>query len=68
MAYTTATVNAWYQAVQFQNGPTATVNTWVAGLNAGTITPAQVQNSIITQDTYTLGVVNPVLRLYQAAH
>jgi S-layer protein len=67
MAYTTATVNAWYQAVQFQNGPTATVNSWVSGLNSGTITPTQVQNSIITQDAYTSGVVNPVLRLYQSS-
>ena len=67
MAYTTAQVNAWYQAVQFQNGPTATVNSWVSALNAGTATPASVQNSIITTDSYTLTVVNPVLRLYQAS-
>lgn len=67
MSYTPAIVNGWYQAVQFQSGSAAVVASWVAGLNNGTTTPAQVQNYIVTQDSYTLQTVNPMIRLYQAA-
>ena len=66
MAYTPADVNAWFQAVQFRDGPTATVASYVSLLNAGTLTPASVQNSIIT-DVYTTVNVNSVIRLYQGA-
>lgn len=66
MAYTTAQVNAWYQSVQFRDGPTATVNSYVSLLNSGAITSSQVQNAVI-QDSYTFANVNSVIRLYQGA-
>lgn len=65
-SYTTAQVNAWYQSVQFRDGPTATVNSYVSLLNSGAITPSQVQNAVI-QDSYTFANVNSVIRLYQGA-
>ena len=64
--YTTATVNAWYNAIQFQNGATATVNQYVTLLNNGSLTQQSVVNNII-QETYTVNTVDPILRLYQAS-
>jgi S-layer protein len=66
MAYNAATVNAWYQAVQFRDGPAATVASTVALLNSGGITPANAQLSIIN-DSFTSTYVNPMIRIYQAA-
>ena len=64
--YTSAMVNSWFNAIQFQNGVTATVNQYVTLLNNGSLTQQAVINNII-QDSYTLNTVNPVLRLYQAS-
>lgn len=66
MAYTPADVNAWYQAVQFRNGTAATVESFVAMLNNGTMTPAQVQQTII-DEPFTSTYVNPMIQIYQAA-
>lgn len=66
MAFTTAQVNGWYQAVQFRDGPTAAVNSYVSLLNSGGLTAAQVQAAVIN-DTYTFANANTVIRLYQAA-
>lgn len=59
-------MNAWYQAVQFRDGPTSTVESWVALLNNGGATPTEVQNAIVA-DTFTSSYVNPMIRIYQAA-
>ena len=64
--FTTAMVNSWYNAIQFQSGATATVSQYVTLLNNGSLTQSAVVNNII-QDSYTLNTVNPVLRLYQAS-
>ena len=68
--YTAAQVNAWYQAIDNQ-ASTASLDAsdlavYVASLNSGALTPAQVQNSIETT-TFTTGTVDAVIREYQAA-
>lgn len=64
--YTNADVNGWYQSVQFRDGPTSTVASYVALLNSHAMTAEQVQQGI-KGDTYCAQFVNPVVRLYQAA-
>jgi len=67
-AYTTAdSVISWFQAVQFRNGDTGTVTSYVNQLNAGTATPLQIQSEIINSQ-YTQNVVNTVIKEYQAAY
>lgn len=66
MTYTVSDVNAWYQRAQFRDGPTATVDSYVALLNAGAMDASTVQTAIIN-DSFTQTCVNPVIRMYQAA-
>ncbi|MGA8169368.1 MAG: DUF4214 domain-containing protein [Methylocystis sp.] len=69
--YTTATatalVDGLYEAIEFNaNPPAATVTSFVAQLVAGTTTAALV-TSAIENDILTTTVVDPVIRMYQAA-
>ena len=63
--YAVNDVNAWFQAIQYRNGPDAQVNALVSGLNAGVFTAQSVQNQIIN-DEYTTKYVDPVIYLYKA--
>lgn len=63
--YSVNDINAWYQAVQYRNGPDAEVSAMVAGLNAGLWTAQDVQRQIVT-DSYTTQYVDPVINLYKA--
>ena len=62
----TSQINQIYQAIQFQNGSASEVAQYNAGLVSGALTLAQV-TSDIEQEPYTLNVVDPVIREYQAA-
>ncbi len=62
----TSQINALYQAIQFQNGSPSEVAQYNAGLISGALTLAEV-TSDIEQESYTLNVVDPVIREYQAA-
>ena len=62
----TSKINQIYQAIQFQNGSASEVAQYNAGLISGALTLAQV-TGYIEQESYTLNVVNPVIREYQAA-
>lgn len=64
--YSANDVNGIYQSVQFRDGPSATVASYVALLNMGALALRDVQQAIIG-DAYTADYVNPVIRLYQAA-
>ncbi len=62
----TSQINQIYQAIQFQNGSASEVAQYNAGLISGALTLAQV-TGYIEQESYTLNVVDPVIREYQAA-
>ncbi|MGA8169378.1 MAG: DUF4214 domain-containing protein [Methylocystis sp.] len=62
----TSQINAIYQDIQFQPGVASEVAQYNAGLNSGSLTLANV-TSLIEQESYTLNVVDPVIREYQAA-
>ena len=66
----TAQINAWFVAIDNQvpgsSLDAADLAAYNASLNSGALTEAQVIASI-EGDTYTQTVVNPVIRLYQAA-
>ena len=64
--YTAADVNSWYNAIQYQDGVTATVNAFVTQLNNGNITEDSVITAIINEN-YTQQYVNPIVDLYQAS-
>lgn len=66
MADRSPLINDWYQSVQFRNGPTATVYSFNAELNSGTLSEAQVEQAIISSP-YTITYVNPIIREYQIA-
>src|SRR5271165_166127 len=61
----TTTITQYYNAIQYQPPTAAEISTWNALLN-GTTTVAQMQTAIIN-DPYTINVVDPVIREYQAA-
>ena len=65
-SYSANDVNGIYQSVQFRDGPSAMVDSYVALLNMGALTLRDVQQAVIG-DAYTADYVNPVIRLYQAA-
>jgi S-layer protein len=62
----TAQINALFQDIQFQDGSPIEIAAYNAGLNSGALTLASLA-ALITQDAYTLEVVDPVIREYQAA-
>lgn len=64
--YSAADINAWYQSIQFRDGPAATVASYVDLLNSYAITAQQVQQSI-ESDAFCANYVSPIVRLYQAA-
>jgi hypothetical protein len=63
--YTTE-INTIFDAVQYRSGPAAEVAVYNAALQGGTMTVAQV-TSAIENDPYTMNIVNPVIREYEAA-
>ncbi len=62
----TSQINQIYQDIQFQNGSASEVAQYNAGLISGALTLTQVTGDI-EQEPYTLNVVDPVIREYQAA-
>ena len=62
----TSQINQIYQDIQFQNGSASEVAQYNAGLVSGALTLTQVTGDI-EQEPYTLNVVDPVIREYQAA-
>ena len=62
----TSRINAIFQAIQFQDGSAIEVAAYNAGLNSGALTLTSLA-ALIEQEAYTLNVVNPVIREYQAA-
>ena len=62
----TSQINAIFQAIQFQAGSAIEVAAYNAGLNSGALTLTSLA-ALIEQEAYTLNVVNPVIREYQAA-
>ena len=62
----TSQINAIFQAIQFQAGSAMEVAAYNAGLNSGALTLTSLA-ALIEQQAYTLNVVNPVIREYQAA-
>ena len=62
----TSQINAIFQDIQFQAGSAIEVAAYNAGLNSGALTLTSLA-ALIEQDAYTLNVVNPVIREYQAA-
>ena len=65
MADFTTQIQAFYNAIQYRNGPPADVSAFNAQLMAGTTTLAGVQTAIIN-DPFTTNVVDAVIREYQA--
>jgi hypothetical protein len=63
---TSATISAYYQSIQFRDGPAGTVASFTALVGSGAMTLDQVRAAII-DDAYTTNNVDPVVRLYQAA-
>ena len=61
----TPAINQYYEAIQYQDASAAEISTWNGLLN-GSTTVAEMQTAIIN-DPYTLNVVDPVIREYQAA-
>ena len=62
----TSQINAIFQGIQFQAGSAIQVAAYNAGLNSGALTLTSLA-ALIEQNAYTLNVVNPVIREYQAA-
>lgn len=63
---TSATINGYFQSIQFRDAPAATLSSYVALVGSGAMTLEQVRTAII-DDPYTTNNVDPVIRLYQAA-
>jgi hypothetical protein len=61
-----STVTTWYQAVQFRDPPSSDFQKYVVALQSGTMTSEQVQTAI-ENDPFTVNVVSPIVREYQAA-
>ncbi len=62
----TSQINAIFQDIQFRPGSAIEVAAYNAGLNSGALTLTSMA-ALIEQDAYTLNVVNPIIREYQAA-
>lgn len=65
-SFSSAIVKGWYQAVQFQNAPSARVGDIVASLNNGTQTQTKIWTDI-TSAPYTSNYLNPAISAFQAA-
>jgi S-layer protein len=62
----TSQINAIFQGIEFRAGSAIEVAAYNAGLNSGALTLTSLA-ALIEQNAYTLNVVNPVIREYQAA-
>lgn len=65
-SFSSAIVKGWYQAVQLQNAPSASVGDIVASLNNGTQTQTKIWTDI-TSAPYTSNYLNPAISAFQAA-